>query len=369
MTRVYRTSSDGLTKPLDRIACKSETVELQDLLNRNYDLLPGDQIDPDDPCRWMLIKREMPVLDRWSVDFFFVDHNATPTFVECKRSDDTDARRKVVGQMLDYAANGHRYWTRDVLRTEADATAAAQGSTIEEAVARLLGRAEGGVDEFFEAVEANLLKRQIRVIFFLEDSSFELQSIVEFLNEQTKESEILLVEARQYRLGEQDRIVVPTLFGFTERARMAKRSAAAGKSGSRQVWDEDKFFVHAYESLDSGATALRELLQSARDLACEVSWGTGSKTGSYNVKVPALGKPSLLSVYSDGNISFNFWWFHGSDRTNEIRKRYIDLVTDRLEVPAREKQDNLPLVGPAVWMPKKAALVGVLDQLISEFPA
>jgi hypothetical protein len=42
----------------------------------------------------------------WSLDHLVVDQDAVPTFVEVKRASDTPARREVVAQMLDYAANG-----------------------------------------------------------------------------------------------------------------------------------------------------------------------------------------------------------------------------------------------------------------------
>jgi len=50
---------------------------LQDLLARYPDLLPGDQIDPENPLRWLLVSREMGVPgemdepDRWSLDISF----------------------------------------------------------------------------------------------------------------------------------------------------------------------------------------------------------------------------------------------------------------------------------------------------------
>ena len=117
MSNAYIIGDAAQSTQMTRIKCKNEGKELQRLLEQNYDLLPGDQIKPDDPCRWLLIRREMPVQDpnsgdnRWSIDFFFVDHRAMPTFVECKRFDDTRSRREVIGQMLEYAANGHHYWT------------------------------------------------------------------------------------------------------------------------------------------------------------------------------------------------------------------------------------------------------------------
>src|SRR5262245_27097115 len=81
MGQVYLVGTDGRSEPMERIRCKNEDQELQRLLESNFELLPGDQIDPDEPRRWLLVKREMPVpdpstgSDRWSIDFFFVDQD------------------------------------------------------------------------------------------------------------------------------------------------------------------------------------------------------------------------------------------------------------------------------------------------------
>lgn len=54
----------------------SESI-LQELLADYPDLLAGEQIDPDNPRRWLLVAREMGVADdldaaaRWSLDHLF----------------------------------------------------------------------------------------------------------------------------------------------------------------------------------------------------------------------------------------------------------------------------------------------------------
>src|SRR3954454_3743989 len=105
-----------LERPYD-----SEDI-LQDLIARFPSLLAGDQFGETTPRRWLLLTREAGLPDavdaaaRWSVDHLFLDQDAVPTFVEVKRSSDTRIRREVVGQMLDYAANGVVYWPLEHLR-------------------------------------------------------------------------------------------------------------------------------------------------------------------------------------------------------------------------------------------------------------
>src|SRR6266516_929126 len=95
---------------------------LQQLIAKFPSLLAGDQFGIAAPRRWLLVGREASLPDdedaagRWSVDHLFLDQDAVPTLVEVKRSSDTRIRREVVGQMLDYAANGVVYWPLEQLR-------------------------------------------------------------------------------------------------------------------------------------------------------------------------------------------------------------------------------------------------------------
>jgi hypothetical protein len=49
--KVYVVHEDGNTEAMDRVRCRDEIKELQLILEKNPDLLPGDQIDPEDPRR------------------------------------------------------------------------------------------------------------------------------------------------------------------------------------------------------------------------------------------------------------------------------------------------------------------------------
>ena len=101
--------------------------DFQDLIARFPALLAGDQIDTRVPRRFLLVRREQGVADgegagaRWSLDHLFLDQDGVPTLVEVKRASDTRLRREVVGQMLDYAANGVQYWPVEALRAQVEA--------------------------------------------------------------------------------------------------------------------------------------------------------------------------------------------------------------------------------------------------------
>jgi len=203
--------------------------ELQTFLADYPDLIPGDQIDPEDPRRWLLVKREMgvpdgenTVSDRWSLDHLFLDQDGIPTFVEVKRAVDTRARREVIAQMLDYAANGLVYWTVDKLRQSASETSLARGVELDAALAALVGALdEESIEEYWQQVADNLRTGRVRLIFAVDKAPPELRRLAEFLNEKLAGVDVLIVELKQYR-GENGVAIAPIVIGATEASRAQK---------------------------------------------------------------------------------------------------------------------------------------------------
>jgi len=211
---------------------------LQSLIAEHPELLAGDQINPDEPVRWILIRREAGVPDgdqqgaRWAADHLLLDQSAIPTLVETKRSSDTRVRREVVGQMLDYAANAQRYWPADYIRSMA---VIQQGGTegADAAVMRLLGlesaeSAATEIEAYWAKVEENLHEGRVRLIFVADRLPGELRRIIEFLNDQMDRAEVLGVELVQYA-GSNIKALVPRLIGQTEVIRHKKQPGGITK--------------------------------------------------------------------------------------------------------------------------------------------
>ncbi len=202
---------------------------LQRLLAAHPDLLAGDQIDPVNPRRWLLVEREAGVpaslggTDWWAVDHLFLDQDATPTFVEVKRATDTRARREVVAQMLDYAANATEYWPVDRMRELFVLRCAEQGTDPAEALRDVVGP-EGDEAAFWELAKSNLRDGRVRLLFVADRIPPSLRRIIEFLNRQMNPAEVLAVEIRQFAPSSDAplRTLVPRVIGQTEQARGAK---------------------------------------------------------------------------------------------------------------------------------------------------
>jgi len=57
MSTIFRPTSDGMLVHMTKHPYLKE-AELQKLLADHPDLLPGDEINPDDPRRWFFVCRE-----------------------------------------------------------------------------------------------------------------------------------------------------------------------------------------------------------------------------------------------------------------------------------------------------------------------
>lgn len=227
--QIFLMNGDDDLVALDAAPYENE-ARLQTLLARYPNLLAGGQINASDPRRWILIGREIGVPSeeggsgRWSVDHLFVDQDATPTIVEVKRSTNTEIRRQIVGQMLDYAANGVAFWPVDDLRGRFEAD---KGEDAPLVLAELLHvDADGAddadfVDDFWRRVGDNLRSGRVRLVFVADAIPSTLRRIVEFLNEQMSQTEVLAIELRQYQ-GDGVSTLVPRVIGSTQLAARAK---------------------------------------------------------------------------------------------------------------------------------------------------
>ena len=374
MAKAYVIQDNGSTVSMERIRCKKEDEELQNILEKNPDLLPGDQINPEDPRRWLIIEREMPVpdpasgSDRWSIDFFFADQSGMPTFIECKRYEDSRSRREVIGQMFDYAANGHYYWTKGDMRDLAEENASAKGLTLDEAIQNLQPDDNLGVDDFFQRLEDNLREGQVRLVFFLEESSMELRSVVDFLNKQMERSEVLIVEARQY-LHKGTKIVVPTLFGYTEEARQVKRTVTV-TSGPRKKWDEEAFFADAKSALDKGQMiALHRLFDFFQSVSDRVGWGTAKKYGSVGVFINAISSTRpIIYLLSNGSFYIQYGYSQRSDKERLFYadlKKFVELEVGLMAPDDYEKR--YPRYDIEEWVSKTDILLEGLKKLVQKY--
>ena len=251
--KIYIRNAGGEIEPL--VEERFETEELlQELIGQHPELLGGDQMRPADPLRWILIRREMPV-EGWAVDHLLIDQDARPTLVEVKRGSNREIRRNIVGQMLDYAATAAGVWSGDGMKQAFEEDATKRGADPFDELTDLLqlddeSTAEEMADEFWVKASTNLDANRLRLLFVADEIPAELERVVKFLNEQTRDNlEVLAIEVKQY----------PGQFGDALVSRVIGQNEASsdGNNGSARRQGSPRHRMSVEEFLDKFEPVIR----------------------------------------------------------------------------------------------------------------
>ena len=234
--QIYHLNEHGQLAPMSEVPFELED-NLQELVAEHPGLLSGEQMNPDNPRRFILIGREQGIADitggsnRWALDHLLIDQDAVPTLVEAKRSSNPQIRREIVGQMMDYAAHASQTWSVAEIRQAFEERATDPDAELAE-----LLREEANAEEFWQKVETNLRAKRLRLLFVADGIPDELTRVVEFLNEQMPGVEVLAVEIKQFK-GNAGSTLVPRVIGRTSEA-VAARGRRTGEPAYRLLTEE-----------------------------------------------------------------------------------------------------------------------------------
>lgn len=197
--RIFLSRSDDGWTEVAETPFETE-AELQTLIAEHPELLCGDQLDPANPRRWLLIREEMPVSQgsdggHWRIDLLFVDQDAIPTLVEVKRGGNPELERMVVGQLLQYAGQAASTNVQD-FRTAFERRMG-DPARAESVLAAVLDH-ETDADAFWARVGANLKTRRLRLLFVADAFPESLLNTVELLGIPNADMGVAAVEVKQY---------------------------------------------------------------------------------------------------------------------------------------------------------------------------
>lgn len=221
--KIFAEDEKGLLVAMRPSAPPSED-ELQDLIARFPEILSEFEKD------LLLVKREKGVPDalsgaeRWSLDHLFITKSAVPVLVEVKRASDTRIRREVIGQILDYAANGVVYWPLGALQAAFEETCSERNEKPEEVLAEFLD--DNNTEQFWSQAQSNLEAGRLKLIVAADKIPAELARVIEFLNDQMR-AEVRAIELRYFLSAEGRRTLAPRFFGETERTKVTKSGGAS----------------------------------------------------------------------------------------------------------------------------------------------
>ncbi|HBK24449.1 MAG TPA: hypothetical protein DDZ60_18700 [Planktothrix sp. UBA10369] len=265
--------------------------QIQELLETYPNLLAGDEIDRVQTShgtsvrRWLLISRDLTIPaeedngSRWSIDHLFLDQDSIPTLVTVKRSRNVETRQKMIGQMLDNAANLGLYWPIESIISQFEANCRDQGRDPEQVFEDFLG-SDLNEDGFWQKVKTNLQAGKLRLVFVADDIASPLRRVVEFLNKQTDLVEVLALEIKQYVSQDGLKTLVPRLIGQTAEAQQKKSSATV----ERRRWDQVSFFEELHLRRGEDETQIAQEIHNWAKLQepeVIIQWGTGDVYGGF----------------------------------------------------------------------------------------
>ena len=345
---IFLRDNEGNLTAMNEAEYDSESI-LQELLAKYPQLLAGNQINSENPRKWLLVAREIGIpteedsSDKWSLDNLFIDQDAIPTLVEVKRSSDTRIRREVVGQMFDYAANAILYWPVEKIKSLYESECENSGKDPVQNLSSIFNQ-DIDYDDFWNDVETNLKAGKIRMLFVADEMPAELQRIVEFLNDQMERAEVLAISIKQY-VGEGLKTLVPRIIGQTATAR------PNGTMGPKKKWDEQSFFDDLKKRASTEEWNVAKKIYDWANKKNFIIWfGEGRRTGSFVPDFIDKGtKHQLFAVWSSGYVEIYFYWyqyrkpFDAEEKRNELLKKLNSLEGVSLPEDSIHRRPSIPL--------------------------
>jgi hypothetical protein len=297
----------------------SDEEALELLLEQTPELLPGLDTGP------MAVVRQLYVPETGPVDLLIVGIDGALTIVECKLQSNPDIRRRVVGQVVAYAAG---LWRLSFEELDS-AFAARAGKTLSTTLAAVVNEVGGDFDEvqFRHAVSANLAAGRFRLIIAVDAITEELKRIVEYLNDHTvRDVEMIAFEVGYAADGDVE-LLIPAVYG----QEAVRRKAA---QASTQRWDEQAFrqALSDWCSQEAAAGLLAIYNHSQGHPAMTLLYFGKGRHPSVIAWFDVSGvNVAVWSIYTDPLktvFAMNFEWMHR--RGNGVAAEPLERLADRL---------------------------------------
>ena len=265
--------------------------ELQHLLHLHPECLPITEIDP-------IFANPVPLCMELStpagpIDNVMVTANGLPVLIECKLWRNPEARREVVGQIIDYAKELTR-WSASDLQREVARRVERPGNPI----IALLEEAGHSIDEvaFNDALTHNLRRGRFLLLIVGDGIREGVEAIAEYLQAHAGlHFSLGLVELPVYVLENDQRLVVPRVLARTE---LIQRQVVSVPAGMRIA--DSTYEMQPDDDDDNPIGRVKFWRDFVADLILddpEQGKPRAGKQGYVSVSLPVPGGSAWLLVY------------------------------------------------------------------------
>lgn len=328
---------DGGTKGwklAESIKAKAE-AELQDLLVESPSLIPIDEIR-EGASQLVFAVKEFGLPGSGNTDVLAFSPGGDVAIIECKLATNPESKRKVIGQILEYAAY---LWGTTYEEVNARIQRS-KGKNLSELVEEFVEE-EWNEEGFRKGVEHSLKSGSFILIIVVDEINEELRRIIRYVNECSSTAFSLhALELKKFR-AEGIEILVPHLYGVST-------TPTAGTG--RKKWTEEEFFKVLNETVETEVVnVIKDLYEWARKTADKVSFGTGTETGSfifYSLKGSKF--ISVFAVFTNGKLQLSYGWLVdqvGRETVQEFHRRLQEIPSFN-QIPAEfeHKWPNIAII-------------------------
>jgi hypothetical protein len=275
-------------------------AELQRLLNESPSLIPIDDIR-EGVSPLVVAVREFGLPGSGSTDLLCFNADGDIAIVECKLAANAEIKRKVIGQILEYAA----YLWRMSYEELDQRIQAKRGKPLTTLVGDAVASSDWDEENFRSAVQESLKKGSFILLIAVDTVNEELSRTISFLNGcGAPEFSFCALEMRRFE-SDAGETLVPHVHG-------AEETRAAREPSSRRRWTEPDFFADAQKLPTETLRVVTDLYEWSKAHAASVGFGTGAANGSFTFYFEKDSKRlSVFSVFARGTLCLNYGYMSG----------------------------------------------------------
>lgn len=326
---------------------------LQEYIDDNPLSIPLYEIKDD--IKVLILAREFST-GSGPIDALGIDSDGDIYIIETKLFKNAD-KRTVVAQALDYGASLWKssidfnqfigYTDRYLMKKESKSSAEKISSEFE--------LDENDTEILLNAVKENLNHGKFKFIILMDEIDDRLKDLILFVNENSK-FDIYAVQFDYYKF-EDNEIIIPKLFGSE-----VKKDIEVSSNSARRKWDKASFLEDASNRLSSEDFKAVKTMFDYFETKCDVPYGTGIKSGSVGLSFPDINRKTIITLYSNGTMNFNFGWINETVKSIVFRDKLKHLLDDNTEIKfPGDYEVKFPQYDARVWSKDTEGIIKAVD--------
>ncbi|MFW6110272.1 MAG: hypothetical protein ACOC6Q_02505 [Patescibacteria group bacterium] len=309
MKILKRQEEDKKWKTYTQRSYKDE-AELQDIIYEDPRIIPINEISEDRKEIKIAIK-EFGLPGTGSSDIIGIDEDGKITIIEAKLAVNPEIKRKVIGQILEYAA----FLWRKTYEQFDSVIEEKNGKPLLDLMADLVEDQNWSEEEFRKAVGTNLYNGDFSLFILVDDVDDSLKRILEFINSSSFSGpQIYALAARYFKDAEGSEFLIPQIYGVN----IKQTEAREEQSSKRKKWDKQELVDQAGARLENKELSLFKKLYELFEELGEIKFGSGVETGTFGLA--PKGKPhnpTIWTVDTKGLVRLGLGWLVSRNSISE----------------------------------------------------